>query len=40
MAGYADALARLLDDQGCDRVVLVGGSMGGMVVQHFTPTPS
>jgi 3-oxoadipate enol-lactonase len=35
MGGYADALAGLLDEQGLERVVLVGGSMGGVVAQHF-----
>jgi len=35
MEGYADALAGLLDRHGLDRVVLVGGSMGGVVAQHF-----
>lgn len=35
MEGYADALARLLDELGLDRVMLVGGSMGGVVAQHF-----
>ncbi len=35
MAGLADALAQDLDDRGIDRVVLVGGSMGGVVAQHF-----
>lgn len=36
MEGYADALARFLSGRGLDRVVLVGGSMGGVVAQHFT----
>jgi pimeloyl-ACP methyl ester carboxylesterase len=35
MEGYADALAGLLADQGLDRVVLIGGSMGGVVAQHL-----
>lgn len=35
MEGYADALAALLDAKGLDRVVLVGGSMGGVVAQHL-----
>ncbi len=39
MEGYADAIARTLDAQGISRVVLVGGSMGGVVggvvAQHF-----
>ena len=35
MEGLADALARLLDERGLAQVVLVGGSMGGVVAQHF-----
>jgi pimeloyl-ACP methyl ester carboxylesterase len=35
MAGLADALARELDARGVGQVVLVGGSMGGVVAQHF-----
>jgi len=35
MEAYADALARLLDDWGVPRIVLAGGSMGGVVAQHF-----
>ena len=35
MEGYADRLAGLLDSLGVDRVALVGGSMGGVVAQHF-----
>ena len=35
MAGLADALARELDARGLRQVVLVGGSMGGVVAQHF-----
>ncbi len=36
MAGLADALARELDAIGVHRpIVLVGGSMGGVVAQHF-----
>ena len=35
MAGLADALARELDARGLREVVLVGGSMGGVVAQHF-----
>ena len=35
MAGLADALARQLTDWGLGRIVLVGGSMGGVVAQHF-----
>jgi pimeloyl-ACP methyl ester carboxylesterase len=35
MEGLADAVARLLDEHGFPRVVLVGGSMGGVVAQHF-----
>jgi pimeloyl-ACP methyl ester carboxylesterase len=36
MAGLADALARELDARRLQEVVLVGGSMGGVVAQHFT----
>lgn len=36
MAGLADALATQLDGWGIRRIVLVGGSMGGVVAQHFT----
>ena len=35
MEGYADAVARMIDTQGISRIVLVGGSMGGVVAQHF-----
>jgi pimeloyl-ACP methyl ester carboxylesterase len=35
MEGFADTLARLLDERGLGQVVLVGGSMGGVVAQHF-----
>ena len=35
MEGFADALARLLEEQGLGPVVLVGGSMGGVVAQHL-----
>jgi 3-oxoadipate enol-lactonase len=35
MEGFADALARLLGERGLGPVVLVGGSMGGVVAQHF-----
>lgn len=35
MAGLADALAAELDRRGLDRIVLCGGSMGGVVAQHF-----
>jgi len=36
MAGFADALAHELDVRGVGRrIVLVGGSMGGVVAQHF-----
>ena len=35
MAGLADALARQLDTWGLCSIVLVGGSMGGVVAQHF-----
>src|SRR6187551_1056429 len=35
MEAYADAVAVLLDAQRLARVALVGGSMGGVVAQHF-----
>jgi pimeloyl-ACP methyl ester carboxylesterase len=35
MGGYADALARLLDDRKLGKIVLAGSSMGGVVAQHF-----
>jgi 3-oxoadipate enol-lactonase len=35
MEGLADALARFLDGRKLGSVVLVGGSMGGVVAQHF-----
>jgi pimeloyl-ACP methyl ester carboxylesterase len=35
MEAYADGLAALLDGRGLARIVLVGGSMGGVVAQHF-----
>jgi pimeloyl-ACP methyl ester carboxylesterase len=35
MEGYADALAAFLTVKGLDQVVLVGGSMGGVIAQHF-----
>ena len=35
MEAYADGLATLLDARGLDRVALAGGSMGGVVAQHF-----
>jgi len=35
MEAYADALADMLEERGIFRVVLVGGSMGGVVAQHF-----
>jgi len=35
MAGLADALALQLDDWGLRQMALVGGSMGGVVAQHF-----
>jgi pimeloyl-ACP methyl ester carboxylesterase len=35
MEGLADALARLLDERRLAQVVLVGGSMGGVVAQHL-----
>jgi pimeloyl-ACP methyl ester carboxylesterase len=36
MAGLADALALQFDSWGVGQVALVGGSMGGVVAQHFT----
>lgn len=35
MEGFADAVARLLDEGDIPQVVLAGGSMGGVVAQHF-----
>jgi pimeloyl-ACP methyl ester carboxylesterase len=35
MTGLADSLAHLLDTRGISRIVLTGGSMGGVVAQHF-----
>jgi pimeloyl-ACP methyl ester carboxylesterase len=35
MEGLADALAGFLDSRRLERIVLVGGSMGGVVAQHF-----
>src|SRR4051794_27058217 len=35
MEGYADALAALARSRAFDPVVLVGGSMGGVVAQHL-----
>ncbi len=35
MEAYADALAAALQRQRIARVILVGGSMGGVVAQHF-----
>lgn len=35
MAGLADALAAELDARGIGKIVLTGGSMGGVVAQHF-----
>jgi 3-oxoadipate enol-lactonase/4-carboxymuconolactone decarboxylase len=35
MEAYADGLAALLDARRIERVALVGGSMGGVVAQHF-----
>lgn len=35
MPALADAVAKLLDHRGLKQVVLVGGSMGGVVAQHF-----
>ena len=33
--GYADAIAALLDARGLSRAIVAGGSMGGVVAQHF-----
>jgi pimeloyl-ACP methyl ester carboxylesterase len=35
MEGYADLLAALLDSFGVEKVTVIGGSMGGVVAQHF-----
>jgi 3-oxoadipate enol-lactonase len=35
MEAYADWLAASLSARGMERIVLVGGSMGGVVAQHF-----
>ena len=35
MEGLADALAAFLDGRRLDHIVLVGGSMGGVIAQHF-----
>jgi 3-oxoadipate enol-lactonase len=35
MEGYADALAGFVTSRGLDPIVLVGGSMGGVVAQHL-----
>jgi pimeloyl-ACP methyl ester carboxylesterase len=35
MPALADAVAALLDRRGLSQVILVGGSMGGVVAQHF-----
>jgi pimeloyl-ACP methyl ester carboxylesterase len=35
MAAFADAVAALLDERGIARAIVVGGSMGGVVAQHF-----
>jgi pimeloyl-ACP methyl ester carboxylesterase len=35
MTGLADSLARLLAARGIERITLIGGSMGGVVAQHF-----
>ena len=35
MEAYADGLGALLDARGLEQVALVGGSMGGVVAQHF-----
>ena len=32
---YVDALAQLLDTRNLTQIILVGGSMGGVVAQHF-----
>lgn len=35
MEAYADALAAQLDQRGIAQAIVVGGSMGGVVAQHF-----
>lgn len=35
LPAFADAIADLLDRRGLTRIVLLGGSMGGAVAQHF-----
>lgn len=35
MEGFADRVARLLDERGIEATALLGGSMGGVVAQHF-----
>ena len=35
MEAYADGVAAFLEGRGVGRIVLVGGSMGGVVAQHF-----
>jgi len=35
MEAYADAIAQFLDDRNIAQISLVGGSMGGVVAQHF-----
>jgi pimeloyl-ACP methyl ester carboxylesterase len=35
MEGYADRIAALLDALNIPQIVLIGGSMGGVVAQHF-----
>ena len=35
MEGFADGLAAALDERGIGQVNVVGGSMGGVVAQHF-----
>jgi len=35
MEGYADCIAALLDVLSIPQIVLIGGSMGGVVAQHF-----
>jgi pimeloyl-ACP methyl ester carboxylesterase len=35
MEGYADLLAAMLDAFGVEKATVIGGSMGGVVAQHF-----
>jgi pimeloyl-ACP methyl ester carboxylesterase len=35
MEGYADHIAAFLDTLGLEKVVVIGGSMGGVIAQHF-----